>query len=220
MYTRLIRNVLLGSIIGLVFATIILYLMQINHRATAAMENEPRGVVKEEIFRFHIRANSNSEEDISLKYKVRDAVLDTISENIGDEEMSRDEYISKVYELLPRIKTVAGETIRKEGYSYQVNAYIGNEYFPMRQYGKLVIPADYYDALMIDIGSAEGENFWCMLYPDMCYPIDGGAVVSKEGEKEISRKLTEEEYRKLFVNKEDKEVKVKFRLFEWVSDIF
>lgn len=170
------------------------------------------------ILRFHVRANSNRQVDLDIKYAVRDAVLAELGSKLNG-DMSRDEVLEYIENNLDYIKEIAIDTIREEGYGYAVKVYISNDYFPIRQYGEMVLPAGVYQALRIDIGLANGENFWCILYPMMCYTVDSGAVVSKEDENELAEKLSEEQYRELFVDRgtEDKEVKIRFKLLEWLG---
>ncbi len=174
-------------------------------------------VLGDNLIRFHVRANSNSDVDIALKYKVRDRVLDAI-----DQELSKctTKEAAKGYlaENLELIKEVAENTLSGEGYNYSVNAYLTNDYFPIRQYGDMVLPAGYYEALRIDIGLANGENFWCLLYPTMCVPVEAGGVLTKEGQEEIEKDLTPEQYDKLFVKKEvtKENIEVRFKLFDFL----
>lgn len=188
---------------------------------------EDCGDLEDVILRFHVRANSNSDEDIALKLEVRDAVLNTVGENLGNmatdtesvASSGRDEVLEYVEDNLDEIEKIAQKVIRDNGYNYEVNAYISVDYFPMRQYGELTLPAGEYTALRIDIGSAEGENFWCLLYPTMCYTVDSEAFVSKEGEDKLQQALTEEDYDRLFVQKnlEKGQLKVKFKILEWIG---
>jgi stage II sporulation protein R len=180
------------------------------------------------ILRFHVRANSNSDEDIALKLAVRDAVLMQMGEQLGSigtnsvgntVTSGRDEVLSFLEENLDEIEKIAKNVIINNGYDYEVNAYISEDYFPIRQYGELEIPAGTYTALRIDIGRAAGENFWCLLYPTMCYTVDSEAFVSKEGEDSLRQALTEEDYDRLFVKKdlEKGQLKVKFKILEWLG---
>lgn len=171
------------------------------------------------ILRFHVKANSNSDEDLALKYTVRDAVLVEIGGKLKG-NLTRDDVLSYLKDNLDDIRDIAMKTIWEEGYDYDVNVYIANDFFPVRQYGELVLPAGNYQALRIDIGVAKGENFWCILYPMMCYTVDSGAVVSKNDEKKLERELSSEEYKKLFIDKDtgDNEVKVKFKLLDWLFE--
>lgn len=182
-------------------------------------ENPPEcSDVEDAILRFHVRANSNREEDLAIKYEVRDAVLADIGDELKQVK-SKDEAILFLNDNLERIEKIALDAIYEAGYGYTVKVYISNDYFPIRQYGDIVLPAGIYQALRIDIGLAEGENFWCILYPTMCYTIDSGAVVSKNDEDKLSRELTEEEFEKLFVKRDvkDDEVKIKFKFLEWLG---
>lgn len=170
------------------------------------------------ILRFHVRANSDSTEDLVLKFLVRDAVL----MEIGDElegDFTRDEVLGYLRLNLDKIEEIAKEVIVREGYDYKVRAYISNDYFPIRQYGEIVLPAGNYQALRIDIGAAKGENFWCLLYPSVCYTIDSAAILSKEDEEEIAEVLDEEQYDRLFIQRdvEPEKIEVKFKFLEWLG---
>ena len=133
--------------------------------------------------------------------------------------MSRDEVMIYLTQNLNSIEMIARTVIVENGFSYNIDAYISDEYFPIRQYGDMVLPAGQYQALRIDIGEAKGENFWCILYPMMCYSVDTAAVVSKEDGKELARSLSDEEYEKLFIERdvEKQDVKVKFKFLEWLG---
>ncbi len=171
------------------------------------------------VLRFHVRANSNSDEDISLKYSVRDAILFEYGD-ILQSDMTRDEVFSYLAGELEHIKEIATLTLNNLGYNYPVKVYFSTDYFPIRQYGEMVFPAGYYDALRVDIGKAEGENFWCILYPMMCYTLDSGAVLSSEDGEKLKEALGEEEYNKLFLKRdidEEDEVKIKFKFLEWLG---
>lgn len=172
------------------------------------------------ILRFHVRANSNSTEDLELKYEVRDAVLKALNRELGD-DYSRDEVLAYITEHTAELEDIAREVLEDAGCDYPVNVYMSNDYFPIRQYGELVLPAGNYQALRIDIGAAEGENFWCILYPMMCYTLDTGAVVSQEDEETLEEMLSEEDYRKLFVDCDtgDNTVEVRFKLLDWIEDM-
>ena len=173
------------------------------------------------ILRFHVRANSNSEEDLELKYAVRDAVLKKIGTEL-DGDYTRDEVLAYVTEHMDEIEDIATGVLRDAGYDYPVEVYISNDYFPIRQYGEMVLPAGNYQALRVDIGAAEGENFWCILYPMMCYTLDSGAVVSHEDEEILEEVLSEEDYRKLFVDCDtgDNTVEIRFKFLDWIEEMF
>lgn len=173
------------------------------------------------VVRFHVRANSDSEEDIALKYEVRDAVLALLAEDL-QKAKNDSEAILYLAQNLSEIRDTAGAVVEEAGYHYDVKAYIAREEFPIREYGELVLPAGTYRALRIDIGEAKGENFWCMLYPMMCYTMDAGAVIDSADTEKLAQALDEESYEKLFVKREAKgdNVKVRLKILEWLQDIF
>lgn len=171
--------------------------------------------------RFHVRANSDSETDLALKYEVRDAVLALLAEDLQKAE-NDSEAILYLAQNLSEIRNTARAVVEEAGYHYDVKAYITREEFPIREYGELVLPAGTYRALRIDIGEAKGENFWCMLYPMMCYTMDAGAVVDSADAEKIAQALDEESYEKLFVKRDIKpgDIKVKLKILEWLQDTF
>lgn len=181
-------------------------------------EEETNNAIEEATLRFHIRGNSNSDEDTELKYLVRDEVLDNLRLLLSDcKDLDKAEEI--IMDSIPLLSRIASDKIQEEGYDYPVRVYMQYDNFPTRQYGEIVLPAGVYKALRIDIGEGQGENFWCLLYPTQCYTVDSGAVISDEDGKEIKRELTDEEYEKLFIKREIKKenIKVKFKLLEWLG---
>ena len=173
------------------------------------------------IVRFHVRANSDSEEDLALKYEVRDAVLAELADGLKTVE-DDGAALRYIMQKLPDIRQAARAVVDEAGYDYTISAYIVREEFPIREYGELVLPAGTYRALRVDIGAAKGENFWCMLYPMMCYTMDAGAVVDSEDTEKLAQALDEESYEKLFVKRDAKgdNVKVRLKILEWLQDAF
>ncbi len=173
------------------------------------------------IVRFHVRANSDSEEDLALKYEVRDAVLAELADGLETVE-DDGAALRYIMQKLPDIRQAARAVVEEAGYDYTISAYVVREEFPIREYGDLVLPAGTYRALRVDIGEAKGENFWCMLYPMMCYTMDAGAVVDSEDAEKLAQALDEESYEKLFVKRDTKpgDVKVKLKILEWLQDTF
>lgn len=144
-----------------------------------------------EVFRFHVLANSDSEEDQSLKLMVRDAVLAFMAESASDSVSDTKNW---VYAHLEEIEKVAKDTVCKEGYQYPVKAKTEYCYFPDRKYGNVLFPKGYYEALRIEIGEAAGHNWWCVLYPSLCFMDATCAVVTEEEEQEIEGILCEDDY--------------------------
>lgn len=122
----------------------------------------------EEILRIHIRANSNSDIDQSVKLDVRDSVIDYITPLIASCE-NCEEVKSVLDSSLKAIESISDSVLNENGFEYVSRASIRNEYFPTRSYGDKVFPADYYDALIVELGSGQGDNWWCVAYPPLCF---------------------------------------------------
>lgn len=146
----------------------------------------------EEVLRFHVLANSDSKEDQNLKMKVKDTVVSWMEEEMDTESLAQTKAFIRSH--LPQIEALAEETIQKEGYSYPVRASLEWTVFPEKTYGDITFPAGTYEALRIQIGEAQGHNWWCVLYPSLCFIDSVHAVVPEKGKKQLEHVLTEEEY--------------------------
>lgn len=176
------------------------------------LDKEVQEGIAGKIFRLHVVANSDKEEDQELKLDVKKTVVDYLSRRLGsgaDLEETR-EY---VLENLPEIEWAALKTIEEQGKDYPVSAVVEKTYFPDRTYGDCTFPAGEYEALNIRIGKGEGKNWWCVLYPSLCFIDDTWGIVSREKKEELREALTEEEFRAVL---EDPEEKKKVRIgFKW-----
>lgn len=168
--------------------------------------------ISSSVFRLHVIANSNSDEDQSLKYKVRDSLLNYMN-NICKDCNSKEEAINIVSEHQEQFKQVALETIRNEGYSYDVKIEIGNFEFPTKHYGDISLPAGFYDALKVEIGKAEGRNWWCVMFPSLCFVDVSSGIVPEESKEELQNVLSDEEYA-IISDKSSPNIKLKFKLLE------
>lgn len=168
----------------------------------------------ENIFRLHILANSDSEEDQNLKLKVRDAILDymnTLTADMSDKQA----VIALSKEHTADFQKIAEQVIHENGYNYSVNIEIGNFYFPTKYYGNISLPAGNYDALKIDIGEAKGQNWWCSLFPPLCFVSISSGVIDEEGEEYLKETLSEEEFS--IVSEASSEVEFKFKIVELMN---
>lgn len=172
--------------------------------------------ISNSVFRLHVIANSNSNEDQSLKYKVRDNLLEYMN-NICSNCSSKEESIELVTEHQEEFKQVALETIKNEGYSYDVKINIGNFEFPTKQYGDISLPAGYYDALRVEIGKAEGRNWWCVMFPSLCFIDVSSGIVPEESKEELQNVLSDEEY-SIISDNSNSEIKLKFKLIEFFTN--
>jgi stage II sporulation protein R len=120
------------------------------------------------LIRLHLLANSDSLEDQELKYKVRDELIKVMQKEFG-ESKSLTESRTILLRHLPDIEKRAEEYIAQEGYAYQVQAVYGKFSFPLRDYGAFILPAGKYEALRLIIGEGKGANWWCVLFPPLCF---------------------------------------------------
>ena len=118
--------------------------------------------------RIHVRANSNSAEDQQVKYEVKDEVVKFITPFVK-ECVDKERAIEVMTGLLPEIEKVCDKALRERGYTYGARAQIRDEKFPTRVYGDLTLDEGVYDALIIELGSGTGDNWWCVIYPPLCF---------------------------------------------------
>lgn len=146
-----------------------------------------------EVLRFHVLANSDSKEDQALKMKVKEEVISYMKEKLPNAKCAEDtkRWTGRHEKDL---EAVAKQVIQREGYSYPVRANLTVDYFPDKTYGDITFPAGRYEALRIEIGDAKGQNWWCVLYPNLCFIDAVHAVVPEEGKKKLQSVLEEEEY--------------------------
>lgn len=164
------------------------------------------------VFRLHVIANSDSKEDQDLKYKVRDNLLKYMNE-ICKNCSTKEEAISLAEKNKENFKQIAINTIKSEGFSYNVNINIGNFEFPTKDYGDISLPAGLYDALRVEIGEAKGQNWWCVMFPPLCFVDISSGVVPNESKEVLQDNLTEEEFA-LISDKSSDEIQFKFKLLE------
>lgn len=140
--------------------------------------------ISQSIVRLHVLANSDSNEDQSLKLKVRDAILEHSRQNFT----KKDEVKSQ----LEKYKQIAEKVIYESGYNYPVEVEYGNFKFPTKEYKNLTLPAGVYDAVRIKIGKAEGQNWWCVMFPPLCF-VDG-TTDTAYAENKLRSSLDKESY--------------------------
>lgn len=200
---------ILGAFAGLLLATGFTYM-----RADYLQKQ-----IAEKVLRFHVLANSDSEEDQKLKLKVRDAVGAYMQQlfaqnDVGEGGLSACEAV--VSEHLDEIVQTAEQVVLEEGYDYEVAAAVEQTEFPVKTYGDYTFPAGTYEALRITIGAAEGHNWWCVMYPNMCF-VDGMyEVVDEEAGESLREVLSEEEYEAVLSSGD---YKVEFKYLTFLNDL-
>ena len=204
--TKIISNSKFKRFI-LVSALLILYVCISAVSYTHAVTTD----IADSVFRLHVIANSDSAEDQNLKYIVRDKVIEYMS-SISQNASSKEDVIEIAKANLDKIQAIASQTIRENGYTYSVNVEVGNFSFPSKRYGDITLPPGYYDALRIKIGEAEGQNWWCVMFPPLCFVDVTSGVVPDESKEIMKQNLSKEEFD--LISKNSNEVKVKFKIVE------
>jgi stage II sporulation protein R len=141
--------------------------------------------------RIHIRANSNSEIDQDIKYKVKEEIVNALSPILAG-ITTKQAAISAINKNIPLIEETANRALQANGFEYKSYASIARENFPERIYDGVTVAAGVYDALIINLGSGAGDNWWCVIYPPLCFTentINGDeGVIYKSKIKEIIQK--------------------------------
>jgi stage II sporulation protein R len=170
---------------------------------------------KENLIRFHVLANSDTKEDQDLKLLVRDAIIAYLQPFLADSKSveESEEIIKSQY---ANIETLSKEIIKENGYDYSVSAEITYANFPTKQYSSVVLPAGEYKALRVEIGAAAGKNWWCVMFPPLCFVDTQNGVIDASTDEKLQEVLSEEEY-ELIVQKDSNKltrVEMKFKLVE------
>lgn len=165
------------------------------------------------IIRFHVRANSDSSADQALKLKVRDGIGTMMEERLEDAKNLEDSR-HIIQDSLTDIVDRSEEILRENGCEDVVTASLTDAWFPVKTYGNSVFPKGTYEALQVTIGKGEGHNWWCVMYPNLCFTGSMYAIDETENEKKLRQVLTPEEYQTVM---ENKDYKVQFRILKFLN---
>lgn len=147
----------------------------------------------QEIIRFHVRANSDSEADQQLKLLVKGAVVEYLRPLL-EKSASVEESRQILSDRMPEIQSIAKQVLTDNQSEYEVSVYFENSYFPMKSYGDITLPPGEYEAFRIDIGQAQGKNWWCVLYPPLCFVDATSGTLPESSKEQLKNVLTDEEY--------------------------
>ena len=170
------------------------------------------------IFRLHVLANSNSNEDQKLKLKVRDALL-LYMNNLCYSCNTKKEAMEIANKHKDEFQKIAENVIIENGYTYPVKININNFYFPTKSYGDISLPSGYYDALRVEIGNSEGKNWWCVMFPSLCFIDITSGIVDSDGKEKLEENLDSESYKLISQTQTSPEFKFKFKLLEIFSQV-
>lgn len=173
--------------------------------------------IADEVIRLHVIADSDRECDQELKLKVKDAVVERLRGEL-DEAESVEEAREIMKDNLGELEAVSQEVIEQNGFSYRARASLGQAVFPVKQYGDLVFPAGEYEALRIFLGRAEGKNWWCVMFPTLCFVDETKQEITMENKEKFKEVLTKEEYESL-CQKEGNQIFFKLKIMEYLNKV-
>ena len=174
--------------------------------------------LKENIVRLHVVADSNDEEAQALKLKVRDSVAQYTAELLKDVESAEESY--RILQMnMDKIQEIAQGRARAEGCSLPVTAQIGDFEFPVKSYGNITLPTGNYNAVRVTIGEGQGQNWWCVLFPPLCFVDAEATAVSASGRAQLQENLSEETYAVIENPPESKEIQVRFKVVDFFESI-
>ena len=209
---KFLKNYTLKRILVLLFLlTLFIFISAISY-VTAVSKD-----IADSVFRLHVIANSDSKEDQELKIQVRDELLSYMN-TLAKDCSSKEEVVELAKEHQEEFKQIAEQTIAKNGFSYPVTIEIGDSDFPTKTYGDIALPAGTYEALRVQIGEAKGQNWWCVMFPPLCFVDVSSGVVPDESKEEIKESLNEEEY-SLISQTDDNKINFKFKLVEFFQNL-
>lgn len=174
--------------------------------------------ISNSVFRLHVIANSDSEEDQNLKYKVRDSLLEYMN-SLCSNVSSKQEAISIAQNHVEDFENIAKRVISDNGYEYTVSVEIGQYDFPTKEYGDITLPAGMYDALRVKIGSATGHNWWCVMFPPLCFVDVSSGVVPDSSKELLEENMSEEEYNLITDSSNNSDLSFKFKIVELFENI-
>ncbi len=184
---------------------------------SALMPSVEESLIFDKVIRLHVLANSDSDYDQELKLKIRDAVLKCVSELI-----SNTNNINEVQEIINNnidyIESVAQKALYENNSEYSATVSLTEEDYPTRVYGDYTLPAGNYTSLRVKIGSAEGANWWCILFPKLCTGFDGKYSVAIADDELLEAGLTPSQIK--LIKGDSANIVIKFRIFEFIKELF
>lgn len=171
----------------------------------------------DELIRLHVIANSDSPEDQALKLKVRDQLLLNFGKDFS-ENQTMEQARETIEANLSELEKVALHEIKRQGYNYPVKAQLGVWPFPTRVYGDEVYPAGEYEALRLVIGEGKGANWWCVMFPPLCFVDETYNIVDEDGEEKLEYLLSEEEFDAL--KNEKVPIKIRLKIIDYIKNLF
>ena len=188
--------------------------------------------VADQVLRFHVIANSDSPEDQALKLEVRDALVAYMAQ-FNDSFDNAQEAAAFAADHCRELQQIAQTVIDQAGHPYTAQASVTTCHFPNKTYGDLTFPAGNYQALRVEIGQAKGQNWWCVLYPLLCFTEEGMVTVPEESQELLQGALSQKDYERLTADADNfcsaldnndtasaSRTQIRFRILDWLSSLF
>lgn len=174
--------------------------------------------LSDSLIRFHVIANSDSDEDQAVKVKVKDEVVKYM-QGLLEDSTTVDTSRKIILQHMEEIRSIAEKVLRDNGFDHSVTIALQQQEFPLKKYGDIVLPPGEYEALVVNIGAAQGKNWWCVLFPPLCFVDATHGVVDNQSKESLKEVLTEEEYAAIIMSKDkDVNIKVSSRLLRWFEE--
>lgn len=206
-----------GICIILIFTIIFLIISNVNGNDVAYAGQKS---IENKVIRFHVIANSDTTLDQAVKLKVRDAVLKYIAPKMSNsKDINNSRKLLKSYD--GEIKNISQKVLKGNGFSYSVQTVLDHENFPIKSYGNITLPQGEYEAYKIVIGSGKGHNWWCVMFPPLCFvDITRGEIANKETDTQMKKVLTNDEYEMVSTDSKDQnKIVIKFKFIEIFNSI-
>lgn len=202
---------------ALIFLFLSLSIFLATMQTQASEQAMEASIIPEDAIRFRILANSNSPEDQAVKRKIRDAVRTEIESWVEDYR-SVEKAKAVINEQLPDIKAIVARKLAEIGSEQSFSVQFGSFAFPTKLYGNMIYPAGEYDAVLITLGKGRGANWWCVLFPPLCFlNIDSDEAVKEEENQSFAEANPEKEELR---EEEKQQVEIRFFIIEWLSDLW
>ena len=207
------KKFILTSITIIIIISIVLNGSNVSTKAT-------QSDIASKLIRFHVIANSDDKIDQELKLKVRDSVLKYVSPKL-EECKSIEQSRQIINKEDKNIKKIAQNIVNKNGFKYSVATTMSQEDFPVKTYGNITLPQGQYEAYRIVIGNGSGQNWWCVMFPPLCFvDITKGDVSFDKTESEMKQVLSDDEYNLVDNTVNSNKIVVKFKIFEIFNKLF
>jgi stage II sporulation protein R len=216
-FSNLNYDSLYGKIIAFMFMLLLCSIFLVKAFTTKESSNTVQEGLASEILRFHVIANSDSEADQALKLKIKGELTKDLRPKL---EHARDivEARKILQDNLKEMEKISNDIINESGFNYTATASIEKGYFPLKVYGDLSLPPGEYEAVRVELGLAKGQNWWCIMFPPLCFVDSTYSVVPDSSKEQLKYVLTDEEYDSI-VSKKEVKVKVKSKIISWIKDI-